>query len=49
LPKPLASDLVAGSCCFSPPKGPVPLTNAYAWWKYVKGANWRHPEARTVT
>jgi formylglycine-generating enzyme len=37
-------NLVAGSVCFTPTKGPVPLNNHYQWWSYVKGANWRHPE-----
>jgi formylglycine-generating enzyme len=36
--------LVAGSIVFSPPSVPVPLTNHLAWWKYVPGADWRHPE-----
>jgi formylglycine-generating enzyme required for sulfatase activity len=36
--------LVAGSVIFSPTKGPVPLNNHLQWWKYVKGANWRHPD-----
>jgi formylglycine-generating enzyme len=37
-------DLVPGSIVFSPPPGEVPLHNHYAWWRYVPGANWRHPE-----
>jgi formylglycine-generating enzyme required for sulfatase activity len=36
-------NLVAGSVVFTPPDEPVPLTNHYLWWKYVPGANWRHP------
>lgn len=36
--------LVAGSIIFNPPKQAVPLDNAYVWWKYQKGANWRHPQ-----
>ncbi|MBI2513521.1 MAG: formylglycine-generating enzyme family protein [Opitutae bacterium] len=36
--------LVAGSVVFSPPDHPVPLDNALAWWSYLPGANWRHPE-----
>lgn len=35
--------LVAGSIVFNPPKQAVSLDNAYVWWKYQKGANWRHP------
>lgn len=39
-----ADKLVAGAIVFSPPDHDVPLTNAYAWWSYVPGASWRHPE-----
>lgn len=36
--------LVPGSVVFSPPAEDPGLANHYAWWKYVPGANWRHPE-----
>jgi formylglycine-generating enzyme required for sulfatase activity len=36
--------LVPGSIVFTPPSEPVPLTNHLAWWRYVPGADWRHPE-----
>ena len=36
--------LVAGSIVFHPPEGDIPLDNAYAWWTYMPGANWKHPE-----
>ena len=36
-------NLVPGSVVFSPPHHPVPLSNAYQWWAYVKGTSWRHP------
>lgn len=36
-------NLVAGSVVFTPTKGPVPLNDYFRWWRYVKGANWRHP------
>ena len=36
--------LVPGSVVFIPPPGDVPLDNHYIWWKWVPGANWRHPE-----
>jgi formylglycine-generating enzyme required for sulfatase activity len=28
---------------FSPPDHPVPLTDHLQWWRYVKGADWKHP------
>jgi len=37
-------NLVAGSIVFTPPPGEVPLDNHYAWWSYVPGADWRHPQ-----
>src|SRR5215510_8273333 len=37
-------NLVAGSTVFTPAAEPVPLDNHYRWWRYQKGANWRHPE-----
>ncbi|HXZ68220.1 MAG TPA: formylglycine-generating enzyme family protein, partial [Alphaproteobacteria bacterium] len=36
--------LKPGSSVFTPPARPVALNNAFAWWSYVVGANWRHPE-----
>ncbi|HEX5868779.1 MAG TPA: SUMF1/EgtB/PvdO family nonheme iron enzyme, partial [Longimicrobium sp.] len=36
--------LVPGSVVFRPPAGPVPLNDHMAWWTYVPGASWRHPE-----
>jgi len=43
-PKPPDSVLVAASLVFTPPAYPVPLDNAAAWWSWVKGADWKHPE-----
>jgi formylglycine-generating enzyme required for sulfatase activity len=37
-------NLVAGSTVFTPTAAPVPLDNFYQWWRYQKGANWRHPD-----
>ncbi len=37
-------NLVAGSTVFTPTKEPVPLDDYFQWWRYEKGANWRHPE-----
>lgn len=36
--------LVPGGAVFTPTDGRVPLDNALQWWRYVPGANWRHPE-----
>ncbi len=36
--------LVPGSVVFTRPQGPVPLDNYLQWWRYVPGANWRHPD-----
>ncbi len=43
-PKPDESVLVAGSLVFTPTSGPVPLNDLSAWWRWVPGASWRHPE-----
>lgn len=37
-------NLVAGSTVFTPTEQPVVLNNHFQWWRYEKGANWRHPE-----
>jgi formylglycine-generating enzyme required for sulfatase activity len=37
-------NLVAGSTVFTPTAGPVPLDDYFQWWRYQKGASWRHPE-----
>ena len=34
--------------CLTPPPGEVSLENHYAWWSYVPGANWRHPQGPGV-
>ncbi len=39
-----AEALVPGSVVFTPPQTAVPLDQPLAWWSYVPGANWRHPE-----
>jgi formylglycine-generating enzyme required for sulfatase activity len=36
-------NLVAGSVVFSAPDYPVKLNDHFQWWRYVSGANWRHP------
>jgi formylglycine-generating enzyme required for sulfatase activity len=37
-------NLVPGSIVFTPPQVAVSLENHFAWWRYVPGACWRHPE-----
>ena len=41
--------LVPGSAVFTPTAGPVPLSEELAWWTYVPGASWRHPEGPSST
>ena len=36
--------LVPGSVVFTAPSEVVSFKNPSAWWRYVPGANWRHPE-----
>ena len=36
-------NLVAGSTVFTPTTNAVPLDDFFQWWRYVHGANWRHP------
>jgi formylglycine-generating enzyme len=43
-PKPDDTVLVAGSLVFTPTTRPVPLNDLSAWWRWVPGAYWRHPE-----
>src|SRR5262245_33824947 len=35
--------LVPSSVVFVKPAGRVDLRNAYNWWSYIPGADWRHP------
>jgi sulfatase modifying factor 1 len=37
-------DLVPGSVVFTPPAEPVSLDDPLLWWRFVKGANWLHPD-----
>ena len=39
-----ADKLGPGSGVFTPPPHPVSLDNPLAWWRYVPGADWRHPK-----
>lgn len=45
-PKPDKKDFLPGSLVFSPPAQSVSTqsNNLSLWWKWVVGANWKHPE-----
>lgn len=43
-PKPADSALVAASLVFTPPDHPVDLGDYSQWWRWVPGADWRHPD-----
>lgn len=42
-PRPHDSVLVAASMVFSAPLGRVSLNDYHSWWRWVPGANWKHP------
>jgi formylglycine-generating enzyme required for sulfatase activity len=43
-PPPPKELLVPGSLVFTPTGKPVDLRDWSQWWRYVPGANWRHPK-----
>ena len=43
-PKPSEGDLVPGGMVFVGTERPVDLDDYSQWWRYVPGANWRHPQ-----
>jgi len=43
-PKPADALMVPGAMVFTGTSRPVPLNDWSLWWKFVPGANWRHPE-----
>lgn len=43
-PRPHEDFLEPGSMVFTPPEHAVPLDDISAWWAWVPGADWRHPE-----
>ncbi len=43
LPGVPAEARVAGSIVFTKPSSQVPLDQPARWWRFVPGANWRHP------
>jgi formylglycine-generating enzyme required for sulfatase activity len=42
-PDALPEQLVPASLVFTPTRGPVDLRDVSKWWRYVHGADWRHP------
>ncbi|MET0394646.1 MAG: formylglycine-generating enzyme family protein [Chitinophagaceae bacterium] len=43
-PKPADELLVASSLVFVQTSGPVALNDVSQWWRWQKGADWRHPQ-----
>lgn len=43
-PKPSDDKLVPGAMVFVGTSTAVPLNDAAQWWRFVPGANWRHPQ-----
>jgi len=41
--------LCPGSLVFHQPRGPVDLRDVSQWWRYVPGADWRHPHGPAST
>ncbi len=50
-PTPPKENLVPGSLVFTSPSKPGSKNTIFHWWKWVPGANWKHPEgpASTIT
>ena len=48
-PQPPDSALVPGGMVFVGTDRPVPLQYSSRWWRFVPGANWRHPEGPDST
>jgi len=44
IPKPPDDALVPGAMVFVGTSGPVNLADYSQWWRYVPGADWRHPQ-----
>jgi formylglycine-generating enzyme required for sulfatase activity len=43
-PNALPEMLYAGSLVFVRPPGPIDTREPLDWWRYVRGADWRHPQ-----
>lgn len=48
-PRPPDEILAPSSLVFTPPSGAVPLNEPASWWRWMRGANWRHPEGPDST
>jgi formylglycine-generating enzyme len=48
-PKPDDDKLIPGAMVFFGTDHPVPLDDNSQWWKFVPGANWRHPQGPDST
>ena len=48
-PKLPDSVLVAASLVFSSPKQQIDINNSSQWWRWQKGANWKHPQGPKST
>jgi formylglycine-generating enzyme required for sulfatase activity len=46
-PRPPDSELVPGAMVFVGTDRPVAFEDWYKWWRYVPGANWKHPRGPT--
>lgn len=44
IPKPPDDVLIPGAMVFVGTQGPVNLNDYSQWWRYVAGADWRHPQ-----
>lgn len=42
-PKPDEDQLMPGALVFTPPAHAVNLQDISGWWKWIKGASWKHP------
>lgn len=48
-PKPADDAFIAGAMVFVSTPEPVPLDDWSQWWRFVPGANWRHPQGPSST
>ncbi len=46
IPKPPDSLLEPGSLVFQASTKPIPLNDESIWWKWVRGASWKHPNGQ---